>query len=91
MEDNGDFVNAVFEAIGAVFVLMHVQKLQRDKEVKGVSILATIFFTAWGMWNVYFYPNNGLMWSFIGGIFICLANLIWVIQLIYYSKFYDKN
>lgn len=80
-----DIINALFELFGGFFILNHCRVLWRDKEVKGVSIISTIFFTLWGLWNLYFYPSLGQWWSFVGGIMIVIANFIWVGLLIKFS------
>ena len=81
-----DFINGVFECFGSAFIFLHIIKLHRDKQVRGVSIIATIFFALWGFWNLYFYPHNGLTMSFIGGCFIVVANCIWIGQMFYYKN-----
>jgi hypothetical protein len=73
-----DMCNAAFELFGGVFVLNHCRALFEAKIVKGISIVSTVFFTAWGVWNLYYYPSLGQWASFAGGVFICLANLLWV-------------
>lgn len=86
MIDYNDLVNGLFETIGAVFLLNHVRTLLRDKAVKGVSVVSTTYFFAWGVWNVYFYPINGLWFSFGGGVLLMLCNAVYVGLLIYYSR-----
>ena len=63
-----DAVNGMFELLGAVFLVANCVRLYRDKQIKGVSPLPIVFFTVWGLWNLYFYPSVGAMWSFWGGI-----------------------
>lgn len=80
-----DLVNGLFECIGGIFSFLNVLKLYKDKQVKGVHILTMIFFTTWGVWNIYFYPVNGLTLSFYGGISVALANVIWCWLYFYYK------
>ncbi len=80
-----DMVNGLFEALGAPFIFLSILKLHRDKQVCGVSWLHAGFFATWGYWNLYYYPHLGQWCSFAGGVFIVLANSIWLGQLIYYS------
>ena len=87
-----DLINGSFECLAGFFVLLHCKKVINDKQVKGVSILATVFFTSWGFWNLYYYPHLNQILSFIGGLFIVSANCLWVTLMIYYSrKNYEKN
>lgn len=79
-------VNATFEAGAGLAVLAHCAKLHQDKQVRGLSIPAVLFFTGWGCWNVFYYPHLGQFWSFAGGIFVTLANLIYLAMLVAYSR-----
>jgi len=81
-----DLINGLFESAGGLFLLSNVCVLYKAKEVKGVSVLTTAFFTAWAIWNCWFYPVNHLWLSFAGGLIIVAANMTWVIMAIYYRK-----
>ena len=82
-----DIINGGFEALAAFFVLLHVLKLRHDKQVKGVSVLAVFFFTAWGVWNaLVYYPALGQWMSWAGGIAVAGMNTLYVGMLIHYSR-----
>ncbi|MEQ1558104.1 MAG: hypothetical protein ABL933_04080 [Methyloglobulus sp.] len=81
-----DLINSAFEALGGIFILDHCRIVLRDKRVAGVSIIATVFFTAWGFWNLFYYPHLGQWSSFWGGVFLVLANCVWVGLLVRYRK-----
>lgn len=81
-----DLVNGLFEILAGGFVLLHCLRLYRDKQVKGVSIASTVFFTLWGCWNLHYYPSLGQTLSFYGGLFVVTANVIWVSMMIYYKR-----
>jgi hypothetical protein len=81
-----DAINGLFELIGGLLICMSIRQLHHDKQVRGVSILPTTFFATWGLWNVWFYPSLGCWFSFAGGLVVVTANLIWVGQMIYYSR-----
>lgn len=83
-----DHINALFEAAGCLFVLANCRAVLRDKRVAGVSIAATVYFTAWGIWNLYFYPSLNQAWSFYAGAALASANFIWVCLLIRYGAFH---
>lgn len=82
-----DLINGCFELAGGLFVLNHVRVLLKDKSVKGVSILSTIVFTLWGVWNLYYYPSLNQMISFYGGLLIVFANSLYISLMLYYRKF----
>jgi len=83
---NADLINAIFELGGGFFILLHCKAVFKDKAVAGVSVLAVIFFSLWGFWNLYYYPSLNQMLSFYSGIFIAMANTFWVGLLLYYGN-----
>jgi hypothetical protein len=82
-----DLINASFEAFGAVAILMHCSALYKAKNFEGVSLSSCIFFWAWGVWNLYYYPHLGQLFSFAAGVAIMLANCLWIGLLLYYRKY----
>lgn len=83
---NPDLVNGSFEFLGALFLARNALLLYQDKVAKGVSKLSTSFFTAWGIWNLFYYPSLNQTWSFMGGVAIVLTNATWLALMLFYSK-----
>lgn len=81
-----DVINGLFEMLGGIFVLNHCRTVIKDKAVAGVSIVSTIFFTLWGVWNLYYYPSLDQWWSFLGGLMIVSSNTLWVLLMFRYRK-----
>jgi len=81
-----DIVNAGFELLASLFILNHCRVLYQDKQVRGVSVLSSLFFTLWGLWNLYFYPAVNQSYSFYAGICVVVANAIYVAMLHYYDS-----
>lgn len=81
-----DTINGAFEFWGGISMLNNCRVVLRDKQVKGVSIESTTFFTCWGLWNLYYYPSLGQWSSFAGGLMIVTANTIYVALMIYYRR-----
>jgi len=81
-----DILNGCFEFMGAPFIIMSIMKLYKDKRVRGVSWLHVAFFSSWGYWNLYYYPHLNQWASFVGGVFLVLANTFWLGQMIYYIR-----
>lgn len=81
-----DIVNGAFESIGGIMMLLNCYRIYKDKEVKGVNIFTTLFFTAWGYWNLYYYPSLNQWGSFVGALFIVIGNTIWVSLVFYYKR-----
>jgi hypothetical protein len=81
-----DAINAVFEGGGAIFLCLNVRRLLKDKSVKGVSLLTTSWWTAWGFWNVYFYSAVNTPASFYAGIAVVLVNAVWLGLAVHYAR-----
>lgn len=81
-----DLINGCFEAGGAAFIAFSILKLYREKEVRGVSWVHVAFFSAWGFFNLIYYPSLGQWLSFAGGLAIVAANTFWLGQLLYYGR-----
>lgn len=82
-----DAVNGAFEAFGAVALWGNVRAIRRDRTIRGVDWRATVFFTSWGLWNLYYYPSLDQWFSFLGGVAIAGVNLVWL----YYAWKYRRN
>ncbi len=81
-----DLVNGGFEFFGGVSILNHCRVLYRERMVHGISILSTVFFTSWGIWNIYYYPHLDQWLSFSGGLFIVISNFLWICMMTYYRS-----
>ena len=74
-----DIGNGVFECLGGWFTWRNSLALDKARELKGVYWPTTAFFTAWGFWNMYYYPSLDQPFSFAGGVLLASGNLMWVI------------
>ena len=81
---SADLVNGLFESIGSVLLWMNVRRLYLDKKIMGVNIAPVVFWSLWGMWNLFYYPHLNQWYSFAGGVSVMLANSVWVVQAIHY-------
>lgn len=81
-----DMINALFEFSGGLFILNHCRAVLKHKTVAGVSVISVIFFTLWGIWNLVYYPHLNQMLSFYAGIFITVANTLWIALMVYYKR-----
>ena len=79
-----DAINGMFEAFAGLMILMHCWRLHVDKKVRGASTVATAFFTAWGFWNLYYYPSLDQFWSLVGGVVVVAANALWLALMLHY-------
>ena len=81
-----DFINGVFEAGIACFLFKGVLMLRTDKEVKGFYWPTVAWTTAWGIWNLAYYPHLGQWFSFSGGVAVVLVNITWLAHVAYYKR-----
>ena len=81
-----DIGNTAFEAVGAVLSWNNVRMLRRDRVVKGVDWRVTAFWTAWGLWNLAYYPALGQAYSAAAGAVLATANAVWVGHALYYIR-----
>jgi len=82
---SNDIMNALFEFIGGLFLWMNVITLYKDKVTRGVYYPTVIFFFLWGIWNLWYYPSLDQWWSFAGGLWLAMANLVWILLFMYYK------
>jgi len=80
-----DNVNGTFEVLGGFFICLNIWDVWTSKTVAGVSWIAVAFFTLWGFWNLFYYPKLGQRMSFLGSAFVAIANVVWLVLLIYYG------
>ena len=81
-----DYINGLFELVGSYFTWINAWTLYRDKEIKGVYWPATLFFSVWGVWNLYYYPSLHQWASFSAGIILVLGNIAWIFLLARYRR-----
>ena len=86
-----DLINGLFEFTGGLLLWGNCWKIIKDKKIRGVFIFPTMFFGLWGYWNLFYYPHLKQWFSFLGGLFVVLANTTWVILAIYYKRKYGKD
>jgi hypothetical protein len=81
-----DLINGSFEIFGGFILLINVFKMYKDRCLKGVHWGPVVFFTAWGFWNLFYYPHLDQWLSFVGGLFIVSVNFVWLIMTMYFLR-----
>ncbi len=84
---NFDVVNSVMVLTAGGFIAVSVWKLYKDKLVRGVSPIHVGFFSAYGLWHIFFFSSLDQWWSVVGGIVAATMNTIWLTQIIYYTVY----
>ena len=83
---HADAVNGGFETLAGVMVLNHCRVLLAQRSVRGVSVTSCVFFTLWGLWNLIYYPSLGQSMSWVGGMFVVAANVVYVGLLVHFRR-----
>jgi hypothetical protein len=78
-----DYINGLFEGVGSILVWRNVYQLWIDWDIKGVYWPVIVFFTMWGVWNLYYYPALKQPWSFRMGVVLTAGNAAWVLLAIW--------
>ena len=81
-----DLINGSFEFFGGGALVLNIRQLLKDKKVRSIHWGSSIFFTSWGIWNIWYYPFLGQWASFSGGLFLCAANVVWFFLRVRYRK-----
>lgn len=73
-----DKINALFELGGFLAVVASIISARKAGTVVGVSWLTPCFFSAWGYWNLLFYPMLDQAWSAAAALLLAAANSYWL-------------
>ncbi len=73
-----DAINSGFELFGGGMVFANCRRLRIDRQVEGVSVVGTMLFASWGVWNLFYYWHLEQWASWCGGVLIVLGNFVWV-------------
>ncbi|MFA5670185.1 MAG: hypothetical protein WC967_13165 [Balneolaceae bacterium] len=83
-----DIINACFELGGAALNTMNIIQIRKDKSVRGVSVVPTIMFSIWAVWNMYYYSHLHQYYSVGAAVLLGVVNFTWVY---YYFKYTPKS
>lgn len=84
-----DIVNGLFELCGAAAIGLSIETVLRERKVRGVSWLTIAFFMFWGLWNLFYYPYLGQVFSFVGGVVLVAANACYIALLVRFRYWPD--
>lgn len=86
-----DLINGFFELIGSCFILYNCSLLIKAKIVQGISIWTNIFFTSWGVFNIWYFGSLTQHYSVLFGVILSVVNITWIILAIYYTRNQKNN
>jgi len=81
-----DIINGLYELLASIFLSLNIYATYKAKKSVGINILSIIFFSSWGMYNLFFYHINHLCYSFYGGIAMVTVNLTWIFFILKYRN-----
>jgi hypothetical protein len=81
-----DAINGAFEGVGAILTFLNARRVYQDKGYAGINPPALAFFVSWGAWNLFYYPSLEQWMSFAGGLALVVANITWVVAMLYYGR-----
>lgn len=78
-----DLINGLIKLVGAGLTWRNAWELWKARELRGVYWPTSMFFTVWGVWNLYYYPSLDQWFSFYAGILLTMGNLAWVVMAVH--------
>ncbi len=81
-----DLINGSFETLSGFVLLLHCVKMHQEKKIRGVSVLACLYFMLWSYWNLYYYPHLNQWSSFVGGVWTGIVHTVWFSMILHYIK-----
>lgn len=81
-----DSANAFIELLGGFVLLLNVKRILKDKLVRGMDWRVMAFFTLWGLWNLYYYPQLDQWWSTAAAGWTAAINAVYLGLMIYYIR-----
>ena len=81
-----DFINALFNSVGALFIVLNARDIHLRQTVAGHTYPSTIFFTVWSIYSVIFYAQLDQFWSLLVSVIMALANVELLLLVFKYRK-----
>lgn len=81
-----DAINAMFEFGGFLAVLPSILIVRKSKKIDGVSVITLWFFTAFGYWNILYYPHLNQACSTYAALLLAAANSYWLLLVWKYKS-----
>ena len=82
-----DQINGGFIFVAALFYVLNLFKLMKDKDVKGISKVSIIFFSFWNIWTLFFFLMVTEFWWTIGAyVLVSVLNVTYIILMIKYTR-----
>lgn len=73
-----DIINSMFIFGGAGYAFANAYKLWKDKQVHGIFISSTVFFTIWTFWSTFYYYTLEQWFSLVFNILMAVGDIVWV-------------
>ena len=83
---SSDQINACLELAGAIFLVPTLIEAYNKKRIVGVHYITPIFFSLWGLWNIFYYPSLNQYWSASAACIMLSVNIIWLVMVFRYKE-----
>ena len=81
-----DQINSAFVLMAALFYVLNLLKLMKDKEIKGISKISIGFFSLWNVWTLFFFIKVSEYWWTIGAyVLVAILNVAYITLMIKYG------
>ena len=81
-----DQINSGFVLMAALFYVLNLLKLMKDKEIKGISKISIGFFSLWNVWTLFFFIKVSEYWWTIGAyVVVAILNVAYITLMIKYG------
>jgi len=77
-----DLINGAFEVVGGICSWLNVSRYVKERSVSGIFWPSAIFYSSWGIWNLFYYPALHQPFSFMGGLFLTSGTLVWLAMVV---------
>jgi hypothetical protein len=81
-----DFLNSIFEYVAGGMIFLNIAAILRDKKVNGMSLFAVSYFSALGLFNMFYYWELHQMISFSAGTAVAIGDIIYLHLFLKYRK-----
>jgi len=82
-----DKINSIFIFVAAIFYLLNLATLYKDKSVRGYSKLSILFFAIWNFWTLFFFIQISEFWYTIAALAVVSAlNLAYLLLMLKYMN-----
>lgn len=81
-----DLINALLEGMAGFFILVSIREAWSRRDVSGIHWVHALYFTAWGAWNLFYYPYLDQWYSAACAILVFGVNAFYLFTVIKFRR-----